>query len=237
MILGEPGSGKSWLVNNLIAVAKRKSIHTIRHFCYTELKDEQQKERIKRDTLYGNLIADILKEFPELIDKKQRKYASTLSELNILLENISEPTILIIDGLDHIDRVYDFHQYTDISIDDIQIIEELDKIECSDKVWILLASQPTSTLQTVTKFQSFELPKWTKNEVGLLLYNYHIDDSILNGRYLSDILLEKGEGNPLYLTYLIKELERMQDISESCIKCLPPYSFNLQNIMTIFLPN
>lgn len=228
MILGEPGSGKSWLVNNLIAVAKRKSIHTIRHFCYTELKDEQQKERIKRDTLYGNLIADILKEFPELIDKKQRKYASTLSELNILLENISEPTILIIDGLDHIDRVYDFHQYTDISIDDIQIIEELDKIECSDKVWILLASQPTSTLQTVTKFQSFELPKWTKNEVGLLLYNYHIDDSILNGRYLSDILLEKGEGNPLYLTYLIKELERMQDISESCIKGLPPYSFNLQ---------
>ncbi len=235
MLLGEPGSGKSWLVNNLMETARKKKIHIIKHFCYTDLKDHLQKERIKQDTLYGNLISDILKQFPELSGKKTQKYASTLSELNLLIQNIEEPTILIIDGLDHIDRVFNFHNYADLSKDQIRIIEILENIECTENVFILLASQPIAELNDIAGFHPFEIPKWTKAEVISLLQKYNIKNSSINKKELAQVLLEKSESNPLYLTYLIKELQKAGRIKESFIRNLPAYSYNLKEYYTYLL--
>lgn len=228
MLLGEPGSGKSWLVNNLMETAPKKKIHIVKHFCYTDLKDQLQKERIKQNTLYGNLISDILKVFPHLSEKKTQKYASTLSELNLLIQNIEEPVIIIIDGLDHIDRVYNFHNYTDLSKDEIEIIEILENIGCTENVSILLASQPISKLNNISGFYSFEIPKWKKQEVKLLFKKHDLENSIINKKELSQILLAKSEGNPLYLTYLIKELKKTDEIIEDSINNLPAYSYNLK---------
>lgn len=236
MLLGEPGSGKSWLVNNLMETAPKKKIHIVKHFCYTDLKDQLQKERIKQNTLYGNLISDILKVFPHLSEKKTQKYASTLSELNLLIQNIEEAVIIIIDGLDHIDRVYNFHNYTDLSKDEIEIIEILENIECTENVSILLASQPISKLNNISGFYSFEIPKWKKQEVKLLLKKHNIiENSIINEKELSQILLAKSEGNPLYLTYLIKELQKTAEITEDFINNLPVYSYNLKEYYTYLL--
>lgn len=235
MLLGEPGSGKSWLVNNLAASATKRKIHVVKHFCYTDLNDQLQKERIKQNTLYGNLIFDILKEFPELSNRKQQKYASTLSELNILVQSIKETTIIIIDGLDHIDRVYDFYNYTDLSRNETQIIEILENIECTENVSILLASQPISKLHTIHGFHSFEIPRWTKKEVNSLLKRHNVNNSIINKTELSQILLRKSEGNPLYLTYLIKELQKATKINERFINNLPAYSYNLAEYYSYIL--
>lgn len=228
MLFGEPGSGKSWLINNLTNIAARKNVHVIRHFCYTDLRDQLQKERIKQNTLYGNLIADIVKEFPELSEKKLQKYASTLSELNILIDHIQEHTILIIDGLDHIDRAYNFHNYIDLQKNETQIIEILEKINSNDNVWILLASQPISKLQEISGYHHFEIPKWNKKQVLSLMEKFSLGNIIIEGIELSQILLNKSEGNPLYLTYLIKELNKKVNFQASDIAALPSYSFNLQ---------
>lgn len=228
ILVGEPGSGKSWLVNNLIKVSNRKGIHIVRHFCYTDLRDELQKERIKRDTFYGNIIADILNEFPELRERKEHLFASTLSELNILLQSITEPTLLIVDGLDHIERVYNFYQYADVLKQDIQIIEELDKLECSQNVRILLTSQPISDLKNISGFHTFQLPKWGKDEICYILQNYHLDDVLIDEKKISTLLCEKSEGNPLYLTYLIKELKKVHPLTKYTFESLPVYSFNLE---------
>jgi len=235
MLLGEPGSGKSWLVNNLAASATKRKIHVVKHFCYTDLNDQLQKERIKQNTLYGNLIFDILKEFPELSERKKQKYASTLSELNILVQSIKEPTIIIIDGLDHIDRVYDFYNYTDLSRGEIQIIEILENIECTENVSILLASQPISKLHTINGFHTFEIPRWTKKEVNSLLKRHNVTNLIINKTELSQILLDKSEGNPLYITYLIKELQKATKINERFINNLPAYSYNLAEYYSYIL--
>ncbi len=228
ILTGEPGSGKSWLVNNFIEIARKKKIHIVRHFCYTDLKDELQIERIKRDVFYGNLITDILKEFPSLKDKKEQLYASSLSELNLIIENISEPTILIIDGLDHIERVYDFYQRKDITKNDIQIFEDIKQIKYSKNVSVLLASQPINELNDLQDFRSFELPKWTNTEVELLLGKYHIQNITVNDNKISAELLKKSEGNPLYLTYILKEISTYKDTAEFIIRDLPDYSFNLK---------
>lgn len=235
VLWGEPGSGKSWLVNNFMTTAQKNGVHIVKHFCYTDLKDQLQKERIKQNTLYGNLIFDILKVFPHLSEKKTQKYASTLSELNLLIQNIDEPAIIIIDGLDHIDRVYNFHNYTDLSRDEIEIIEILENIECTENVSILLASQPISKLNNISGFHSFEIPKWKKQEIISLLKKHNIENFIINEKELSQILLAKSEGNPLYLTYLIKELQKTGEIEENFINNLPAYSYNLKEYYTYLL--
>lgn len=227
LLLGEPGSGKSWLVNNLTDIAKNKNIHVVKHFCYTDLNDQLQEKRIQQNTLFGNLISDILKEFPKLSKKKKQKYASTLSELNLLVQSIKEPTIIIIDGLDHIDRAYEFYSYADLSKNETQIIDFLEKIEHTDNVSILLASQPISKLNKIKGFHKFQIPKWNKHEVNQLLKKYNIRKSIVNKTDLSQVLLDKCEGNPLYLTYLIKELQKAKKINKDFIDNLPVYSYNL----------
>ena len=110
ILIGEPGSGKSWFIQNLENELQNEECRIVKHYCYTELKDRHLRDRIKLNVFYGNLINDILNVFPDLKDKKTQRYASNLNELNILLQSIEKDTIVIIDGLDHIDRVFEFSQ-------------------------------------------------------------------------------------------------------------------------------
>lgn len=136
ILIGEPGSGKSWFIQNLQNELKDGKYNIIKHYCYTELKDKHIKDRIQLNVFYGNLINDILNVFPDLKEKKQQKYASNLKELNNLLQSIDRDTIIIIDGLDHIDRVFEFSQ-SDLTFNDIQIINAITQLQPSEKVKIL----------------------------------------------------------------------------------------------------
>ena len=73
LLVGEPGSGKSWLIESLQKSLHKKGIKSVRHYCYTKLDDLLQKERIQLNIFYGNLIHDILQAFPELKEVKEEK--------------------------------------------------------------------------------------------------------------------------------------------------------------------
>jgi len=225
---GEPGSGKSWFINNLITELTNKKINTVKHYCYTDLQDKFQKERIKTDVFYGNIISEILNLYPHLKDKKQHRYASNLSELNILIQNISEPTVLIIDGLDHIQRVFNYRPYDDLSVDEIDIIKQINNIIVSDNLSILIASQPIKELLDIDNYTQISIPNWNIDDVKSLMTKLHLDDEELNGKYVSDLLLEKSSGNPLYLTYLIEEIKSFPQVSTDVFNSLPYYSYNLK---------
>jgi hypothetical protein len=235
ILKGEPGSGKSWFVNNLISELNSNNINTVKHYCYTDLQDKFQKERIKTDVFYGNIISEILNLYPELKDKKQHRYASSLSELNILIENISEPTVLIIDGLDHIQRVFNYRPYDDLSISEIDIINEINKINISDNVSILVASQPIKELANIHNYTQMSIPNWDIDDVKALMSRLHLDDEELDDKHISDILLEKSSGNPLYLTYLIEEIKHLPQINLDVFNSLPYYSYNLKEYYSYLL--
>jgi len=228
ILKGEPGSGKSWFVDNLISVLNERKIKTIKHYCYTDIQDKFQKERIQRNVFYGNLISDILNVYPYLKDKKEYKYASNLSELNLLIENIDEPTVLIIDGLDHIQRTFDYRPYGDIPADEIKIIDEINKIKSTEHLSILVASQPIIELDNIEGFKNYFIPTWTAYDVIELMGKLYLNDVEIEGELLSKLLLDKSAGNPLYLTYLIHELKGVSCINRGTISSLPPYSFNLK---------
>lgn len=232
---GEPGSGKSWFVNNLINELNRNDINTVKHYCYTDLQDKLQKERIKTDVFYGNIISEILDLYPELKDKKRHRYASSLSELNVLVENITEPTVLIIDGLDHIQRVFDYRPYNDLSLGEIDIINQINKINISDNFSILVASQPIKELVGIENYTKISIPAWDIDDVKALMSKLHLDDEQFEDNRISDLLLKKSSGNPLYLTYLIEEIKCLSHINVDIFNSLPYYSYNLKEYYSYLL--
>lgn len=235
ILTGEPGSGKSWFVNNLIEELGNHSINTVKHYCYTDLQDKFQKDRIKKDVFYGNIISEIIDLYPELKNKKKQRYASSLSELNLLISHIVDPTVLIIDGLDHIQRIFDYRPYDDMSFSEIDIINEVNLINTSEHVSVLVASQPIKELAKIEDFKKISIPKWTKDDVKGLMSKFHLEDLIINEKSLSELLYVKGSTNPLYLTYIIEELKTLKSIELNTIESLPAYSHNLEDYYNYLL--
>lgn len=235
ILKGEPGSGKSWFVNNLISEFNKNGINTVKHYCYTDLQDNFQKERIKTNVFYGNIISEILNLYPELKNKKQHRFASSLSELNILIQHISNPTVLIIDGLDHIQRVYNYRPDNDLSLGEIDIIQQINNIIVSDNVSILVASQPINELLDIDNCTQISIPNWNIDDVKSLMTKLYLEDVELKGKYISDLLLDKSSGNPLYLTYLIEEVKSFPQISIDIFNSLPYYSYNIKEYYSYLL--
>ncbi len=228
LLIGEPGSGKSWFIQNLSIELQNENYTIVKHYCYTELKDKHIKDRIQLNVFFGNLINDILNVFPDLKVKKQQKYASNLKELNKLLQEIDRDTILIIDGLDHIDRIFEFSQ-SNLTLSEIQIINAITQLQPSDKVKIFVISQPIQKLNQLSNYTRIEIPLWKIKEVKAYFNKNNISDiQISNDTNLSNYLLEKSNGNPLYLNYLTEEIKKFSSISATKLNLLPPYSYNLK---------
>ncbi|WP_459212759.1 AAA family ATPase [Aquimarina rhabdastrellae] len=229
ILQGEPGSGKSWFVQNLQSRLKEKGFHVVRHYCYTELKDRFSTERITLNVFYGNLIKEILDAFPHLKDTKHKRYASNLYELNQLLQNIDKDTLVIIDGLDHIERVFSYKQ-AELTLNDIAIIDAINNLNVSDNIKILLVSQPIHELNTLNGYETLNIPKWTDTEtLDYFAKNQISDIELQDEKKLHELLTIKSNGNPLYLNYLVEEIKTIQVLTTQKINLLPAYNYNLKD--------
>ncbi|MGE4444362.1 MAG: hypothetical protein AB7E37_05200 [Candidatus Altimarinota bacterium] len=215
-VKGEPGAGKSWFVENFQTFLLSKSIKFAKHYCYISLEDSLSSNRIKTNTFFGNLINDILLSFPDLKFQKEKLYASDLNELNLLIDNIDEDFILIIDGLDHINRISKLDK--NISNAEVDIIEHLSKLKLNNKTKLIVFSQPLE--KDFEGFEYISLPVWDKEIIKeylqKILINY--DDDFIS------LLFEKSKGNALYLNYLLSEYQKSNNIDN-----LPVYNFNLKS--------
>ncbi len=230
LLVGEPGSGKSWFLTNLIEFLNRNNLAVIRHYCFTSTEDTYFESRVSSDVFFGNLISDIESIFPDSKKAKNQIYASNLSELNILLQHIKDPVVIIVDGLDHINRV--LSNSATLSEEKTRIIEFISKIDLPPNVSLILGSQPTAEVQDLAEKHEFlkeDLPKWEKENTDKLLERFGYDDIELDGKHLSELLHEKSEGNPLYLTYILKTLGNLGSVDKVLIDSLPNYDFNLGN--------
>jgi energy-coupling factor transporter ATP-binding protein EcfA2 len=234
MLMGEPGSGKSWAVVNLNRVLESNGEKVVKYYCYTSLEDEILKDRIKTNTFYGSLLAEILKIFPDLKNYKELKYASNLRELNLILDKIDVDIYLIIDGLDHINRIYERYR-NELTENEVDILNKISKLKFNNRIKCLLVSQPIKELDCLNEFKKYEISNWNQMEIIEYLSKNNIPDVEINKNSLSVHLLEKSEGNPLYLTYIVEELKNLRTIQEKDITNLPSYSFNLQNYYNYLL--
>lgn len=225
ILVAEPGAGKSWFLTNLIEYLKENNQKVVRHYCFTGMEDSFSEQRITSDVFFGNLISDIQLIYPELQKQKEQIFASNLSELNLLLSNINESLIIIIDGLDHIERI--LNQSKTLSEEKTRIIDFISKIEIPDHVSIILGSQPVNEIDTLIQNHHFlrvDLPKWNVDDIFSLIQKFNIDTQTNN---LTQILLDKSQGNPLYLNYMLNHLKENPNIDIQ--NDFPEYDFNLKS--------
>lgn len=230
LLLGEPGSGKSWFLTNLIEYLTCNNHFVIRHYCFTSTEDSSFDKRVNSDVFFGNLISDIERYFPKIKKEKHQLYASNLKELNLLLAAVEEPIIIIVDGLDHINRA--LKTSVTLSNEKTRIIEYISKIELPNNVSIILGSQPTDEVDVLAEnfeFIKVELPKWNIENTKELMEKFECEDIQINDQNLSILLHKKSEGSPLYLTYILKTLNDYKTITKELIDSLPKYDFNLKN--------
>ncbi len=228
LLIGEPGSGKSWFLTNFIEYLNENSKKIIRHYCFTDTEDELIEKRVSSNVFFGNLIADIIQEFPKLQEIKDKLFVSSLDELNLLFSHIDKELIIIIDGLDHINRV--LKNSSTLSEDKTMIIEFISQIVLPDNISIVLGSQPVEEIRNLIDnfgYIDHRLSKWNVEDTVELMNKYFLKDELLESKLLSEYLFEKSEGNPLYLTYIIKTLMN-QRITIELINELPQYDFNLK---------
>lgn len=230
LLIGEPGAGKSWFLTNFITYLETNDSQVIRHYCFTSTEDDLYEDRITSNVFFGNLISSIVGYFPELIMEKTSLLTADLDELNLLLGKIDTPLVIIIDGLDHVERV--LNNSASLSQDKTRIINYISQIVLPSNVSIILGSQPVNEVQILIEDYSFtriDLPCWDEDDTKLLMERFSVDDIKLEEQYLSILLTQKSQGNPLYLTYILKSITNQPSISIETLDSLPPYDFNLQS--------
>lgn len=230
LLIGEPGAGKSWFLTNFINYLEENYHQAIRHYCFTSTEDSLYEDRITSNVFFGNLINSIVGYFPELIMEKTSLLTADLDELNLLLGKIYIPLVIIIDGLDHVERV--LSNSTSLSQDKTRIIDYISRIILPSNVSMILGSQPVDEVQTLIDDHSFirlDIPSWDDSDTKLLMNKFSVEDIKLEEQYLSTLLTQKSQGNPLYLTYILKSITNQPNISIDYIEDLPPYDFNLKS--------
>lgn len=160
--MGNPGTGKSWLVEGFVKKLKKNKYNFIRFNCYTELSDKAAEKRIDKNILISNLIGQLIVQF-ELESFKLHRFSADKEELENLLTYVKNKYYVIVDGFDHINRQYDIYKGM-IGKDETAIIEELKSIRFPDNFYILLSSQPISELYS-NGYQNTEIQHWNHTKI------------------------------------------------------------------------
>ena len=230
IITGNPGSGKSWLVDEYIEKLENDGSKVIHYNCFQSLQDTNSLDRIRITSLYGNLVSQIVEQCPELVTHKNTIFGADKAELENLLRLIGEEFYFIVDGLDHISREYDLHKDL-ISLSETKIISELLEIQYPQNCYVIIASQP---IEVLDKFKEnnycvFEIEPWGIKQAKSLMATFQITDDIIKDgdrSSISEYLLKKSQGNALYLGYILRQL-RNTEVNKELIDEIPDYDISL----------
>lgn len=235
VLSGNPGSGKSWLVSELINKLKNEGKRIIHYNCFQSLQDTLNLERIRVTSLYGNLVSQIIEQFPELIEHKNTLFGADKAELENLFKFIEGEFYIIVDGLDHISREYELNK-DEIARSETDIISELIGIDFPSNCYVLVSSQPIDEIEKFKgkNFNVFYIEPWALEQVKSLMAKYQIEDVILdcdNNTHVSEYLLKKSQGNALYLSYILRQIQE-KEVNKVIIDEIPDYDINLSNYYT-----
>ena len=229
IITGNPGSGKSWLVDEYIDKLENDDSKVIHYNCFQSLQDTNSLERIRVTSLYGNLVSQIVEQYPELVEHKNTTLGADKAELENLLRLIGGEFYLVVDGLDHISREYDLHKDL-ISRSETEIISELLEIHFPDNCYVTIASQPIDALDEfkANSYCIFKIEPWGIKQVKSLMATFQIADDTIKGddSSISEYLLKKSQGNALYLNYILRQL-RNSNVNKELIDGIPDYDISL----------
>ena len=234
VVTGEPGTGKSWLIENLKSDLSDTII--IKHYCYTSLTEESDifTKRVTKDAMIGSLIAQLNEKFGEFY-LPQKKYASDIDLLNERLNQVNKKLLLIIDGIDHVWRTYQNVKGYLTEKEEI-ILEIINQITSTNSnVSILVLSQPIKQLSILTTFKKIELVPIDELYVVQSFQKQGIKNIRISNESLSNLVLKKSKGNALYCKYIIDSISKKIEEADLILNNFPAYDSNLERYYTYLL--
>ncbi len=221
-LLGGPGSGKSTLLNQW---SKGLKTRIIRYYAFDFVNPSSHLNFYER----GNatyLFFDLVFQLKEagIYKKDILPYKDLLFLKDVFNEQLSaigddfkkngQPTILLIDGLDHVPREY--KSTTNSFLRELPLPSSI-----PDGVFIILGSQ-SYELEDIqqeikTEFQNgnrtIQIDSLKKGEVYKYIDN--LDSSIQLNASQKLQIFEKSQGHPLYLSYLIQKISNADSINDT----------------------
>lgn len=234
VVTGEPGTGKSWLIENLKSNLPNTII--IRHYCYTSLTEEHEvfKKRVTKDAMIGSLIAQLNEKIGGF-DLPDKKYASEIKTLNERLNQVNKKLLLIIDGIDHVWRTNQkVNGY--LTEKEETILEIINQISSTNpNVSIVVLSQPIKQLSKLSSFERIELIPIDESYVIESFKKLDIKNIRILNESLSSLVLKKCNGNALYCKYIIETITKKIKEVELILNNFPAYDSNLESYYTYLL--
>lgn len=229
VVTAEPGAGKSWFIHSFEGSLVNDNYEVLKHYCYTSLEDKEFLTRVKVNTFLGSLKEQLISKNPELGQYSIQRYSSSIEEVNTLLNHITQKTVIIIDGIDHVKRLYAKDNYT-TSESEIDVINAIKSLDLSNiNLYMIIISQPLEDLKSLQTFYSIELPPIPLDFVKTYLKKLNIKDYDISGIFLSQEIFAKSNGNALYCKYILDYANSQNnEKSFDWIKNLPAYDYNLE---------
>jgi hypothetical protein len=209
VVQGVPGSGKSWLLEELRKHLLACGQLAVAHYCFVELGDQDQDRRSTANVVFGSLIAELHDLDGGLIAETVPRYAAGPRELECVLAKAvndwpDRRITLIVDGLDHADRLT--RPGARLALD---LAQELAELDLPDGVRLIIGSQAGDHLEPLRPFAAVtEVRHWDDDHIRALAMKAGLQDNGVLTAYAADIgdvldaISEKARGNPLYATYL-----------------------------------
>ncbi|MCY4615384.1 MAG: ATP-binding protein [Chloroflexi bacterium] len=218
VVVGPPGSGKSWALTQLAERARAEGHLVATHYCYLDLDDDEYQSRTEAETMFGSLVAELLDAAPDLAEAHYPRYTAGPEVLERLVAEAlerdpSRRIILIVDGLDHISRIRPSSVRAPGA--STEVATELAILDLPSGATLVIGSQPGSHLEHLLDGREpWELPRWSDTDIADLAKNLGLPEALELPEASTDyegllaIVSERSAGNPLYATYLCQEVLR-----------------------------
>lgn len=222
IVTGEPGVGKSWLCEQLASTYRDDDWIVARHHCWLGTTDINREERVLTDVVLGSLLRQLEQIVPEATTDMRPRFAADPGALTVAVQACRDThpersVLLIVDGLDHVDRV--LGRRTSQRVDPSRLlVHQLAAIDLPPGVCMLIASQPGSHLASAASATGdpVQMPRMSWAEIRTLATKHGllsepggtepIDDD--DERAIVDLVQDRSGGNALYATYLCRYATR-----------------------------
>ncbi|MDQ3154922.1 MAG: ATP-binding protein [Actinomycetota bacterium] len=226
VVSGEPGVGKSWLCEQLADTYRDADWIVARHHCWLGSTDINRDERVLTDVVIGSLLRQLEQVVPEATTDLRPRFAATPEALAASVQacrdtHVQRNVLLIVDGLDHVDRV--LGRRTNQQMDPSRLlVDQLAAIELPPGVCMLIASQPGPHLANAAPATGapVQVPRMSWEEVATLATKHGLFDGLGESEPLGEdderaiayLVHGRCGGNALYATYLCRYATRISPL-------------------------
>ena len=232
-ILGPPGIGKSSFISYLDL---GPNVILIKYYIHIPVSGETVSYRALSTNFFHDLIIQFENLGLSIENKKMRHglsdylvgFQNCLDQLHEKWEDEGVKTIIMIDGIDHIER-------------EGQGVDPLTNYLPSpnsipEGIYIVLSSQTISSIppaiqnQLRTPVRKIEIENLSKSDVLKLLTKFDIGTDLITEQ--KEIVFNKSNGHPLALIYLLRTISQQDDVTliEDILEQYPSYRTNIEEV-------